>query len=75
MVEEATLTHSFQLLMDKLVKLVLQERKETIQALGVLLETEVLKRLVQMPEEVPMTTQERAYTSPIWYSPGADPRS
>ena len=24
---------------------------------------------VRMPPEVPMTTQERAYTSPIWYSP------
>ncbi|HET6304622.1 MAG TPA: DUF3604 domain-containing protein [Myxococcota bacterium] len=26
---------------------------------------------VQMPPEVPMVTQERAYTSPIWYTPGA----
>ncbi len=24
---------------------------------------------VQMPKEVPMITQERAYTSPIWYTP------
>ena len=24
---------------------------------------------VTMPPEVPMTTQERAYTSPIWYTP------
>jgi hypothetical protein len=24
---------------------------------------------IKMPPEVPMTTQERAYTSPIWYTP------
>ena len=24
---------------------------------------------IEMPKEVPMVTQERAYTSPIWYSP------
>ena len=24
---------------------------------------------IEMPEDVPMVTQERAYTSPIWYSP------
>jgi hypothetical protein len=30
---------------------------------------EALRFGVKMPPEVPMTTQERAYTSPIWYSP------
>jgi hypothetical protein len=25
---------------------------------------------IKMPKEVPMTTTERAYTSPIWYTPG-----
>jgi len=24
---------------------------------------------ITMPDEVPMITQERAYTSPIWYTP------
>jgi hypothetical protein len=24
---------------------------------------------IKMPNEVEMTTQERAYTSPIWYTP------
>jgi len=30
---------------------------------------EALRFGVKMPPEVPMTTQERAYTSPIWYNP------
>ena len=25
---------------------------------------------IKMPPKVPMVTQERAYTSPIWYTPG-----
>ena len=24
---------------------------------------------IELPDEVPMKTQERAYTSPIWYTP------
>ena len=28
-------------------------------------------RLEDLPEGIPMVTQERAYTSPIWYSPGS----
>ena len=31
---------------------------------------EALRFGVDMPDEVPMTTTERAYTSPIWYTPG-----
>jgi hypothetical protein len=30
---------------------------------------EALRFGIDMPDEVPMITQERAYTSPIWYTP------
>ena len=30
---------------------------------------EALRFGVEMPKDVPMVTQERAYTSPIWYTP------
>ena len=31
--------------------------------------------LKELPEEIPMVTQERAYTSPIWYSPSVRPEA
>ncbi len=30
---------------------------------------EAMRFKIDLPDEVPMTTQERAYTSPIWYNP------
>ncbi len=32
-------------------------------------ESELDQLAITMPKEVPMKTQERAYTSPIWYTP------
>jgi hypothetical protein len=36
---------------------------------------EALRFGVDMPDEVPMTTTERAYTSPIWYTPSSKKRT
>ena len=32
---------------------------------------EALRFNLDLPDEMPMTTQERAYASPIWYDPGS----
>jgi hypothetical protein len=31
-----------------------------------------VKFKLDLPEDIPLKTQERAYTSPIWYSPQVD---